>query len=106
MGGTSIDGIGHGCMPLWMCSCPIQPGLCHASPAAGKRSSLTHSAFLVPGTPLPPITRAYNTGVFVMRNRPASHALLAAWRDALIDPSRTTTVRWRVLNVCLPQLGV
>lgn len=35
--------------------------------------------------------RAYNTGVFVMRNRPASHALLAAWRDALIDPSRTTT---------------
>ncbi|PRW57844.1 glycosyltransferase family 77 [Chlorella sorokiniana] len=35
--------------------------------------------------------RAYNTGIFVARNCPTSHALLAAWRDALLDPSRTIT---------------
>jgi hypothetical protein len=36
--------------------------------------------------------RAFNTGVFAVRNSPAGRLLLARWRDKLLDPDRATVV--------------
>lgn len=48
--------------------------------------------------------RAYNTGIFAVRNRPAGKRTLQAWRDLLLDPQHTTKVRCeRVMGA---ELGV
>ena len=36
--------------------------------------------------------RAFNTGIFAVRNRAAGRQLLALWRDFLLDPERSTVV--------------
>ena len=42
--------------------------------------------------------RAYNTGVFAVRNRPGALGTLAKWRDLLLDPARSSvTVRLLLL---------
>ena len=42
--------------------------------------------------------RAWNTGVFAVRNRPSTLATLAKWRDLLLDPARSSvTVRLLLL---------
>lgn len=44
--------------------------------------------------------RAFNTGIFFVRNREAGRNLLRRWRDAMLDSERTTitvverAVRW------------
>jgi len=39
--------------------------------------------------------RAYNTGIFAVRNRPAGRRLLEKWRDYLLDPAKTSVeVSW------------
>lgn len=36
--------------------------------------------------------RAFNTGIFAVRNRKAGKLLLTRWRDLLLDPQKSTTV--------------
>ncbi|KAI3434762.1 hypothetical protein D9Q98_002822 [Chlorella vulgaris] len=36
--------------------------------------------------------RAFNTGIFAVRNREAGKLLLTRWRDLLLDPQKSTTV--------------
>ncbi|KAI7836257.1 hypothetical protein COHA_009847 [Chlorella ohadii] len=49
--------------------------------------------------------RAFNTGIFAARNRPAAKRLLEQWRDLLLDPKRTTEERASVAGTTVT-LGI
>lgn len=42
--------------------------------------------------------RAFNTGIFAVRNRQAGKLLLTKWRDLLLDPQQSSVV---VSQACL-----